>query len=88
MLLTSMLVYLGASGYAGTFSPKLAIRFFILPGMSLSIGTYYMRNHYHKEFEGQLKEIYKQEFKKYEDFFLDTHGYEDDWINNFMVGNL
>jgi len=71
-----MITYFGTSGYAGTFSPQLAIRFFIVPGMTLSIGTYYVRNYYNKDFEKQLEKLYKSEFDKYESFFKDT-GYEE-----------
>ena len=53
--------YFGSTFAMGVFSPKVATYGFIVPGLVLSLTNVWGRTMHNKEFEANLKDIYKKE---------------------------
>ena len=75
-MVVGTLLYFSTAAVTGTFSLKVANYCFIVPGIVLSAGNFYARTQHNKEFEQQLREIYKADIAKYDTFFRDQ-GYDE-----------
>ena len=60
-LLFGTLAYFGASGITGTFSVKVANSCFIVPGLCISLYSFYTRRYRYTDFEENLRDIYPEE---------------------------
>ena len=68
-VVVSTILYFSSSMVTGIFSLRVANYCLIAPGITLSAGNFYFRTMHHREFEQQLRGIYKHELGKYERFF-------------------
>jgi hypothetical protein len=69
-LVASTILYCGTAVVTGTLNIRVA-NCFLLPGICLSGVNFWARTQHNKEFEMQLRDIYKTDIAKYERFFRD-----------------
>ena len=75
-IVVGTLLYFGTAAVSGTFNLKVANYCFIVPGMVLSGVNFYARTQHNKVFESQLRDIYREDIKKYDSFYKDQ-GYDE-----------